>query len=347
MVSMSRFVAKDCMLQPHDALYRQNYLLTCKEASNPFVISSSAPLSRFPFRLIPLPPFSDYRMEYAPSDCRRTPRDRAQFVESYSKLLPFQPTVTGKWVNHPVPLQHAPELYGFKWLCKSVYLDGVLYMLSYTKYLLCFDLNADNLNPRVVKLPNKGKALGVGFIGMSKDCFYYSNHVENAILVWSLDHDHQWILKHSICIDDLVWFHHGRILDRYRLSPLLVPCALHPSSEVIFIAIPRLIFSYNLKTNQFNVFYILNDQKSPTTPETKQEHFKALVSQAATPFLIGRTNRFVNEVELFLALGLNIEAYDKVYMQHLGWKVSGITTEEREVSGNAPLVPYLFLFGED
>ncbi|KAI8024185.1 E3 ubiquitin-protein ligase Topor [Camellia lanceoleosa] len=92
-----------------------------------------------------------------------------------------------------------------------------------------------------------------------------------------------------------------------------------------------------------------NDQKTPTTSETKQEHFKALVSQAATPFLIGRTDRFVNEVELFLASGLNIEAYDKVYMQHLGWKVSGITTEdeEGEVSGNAPSVPYLFLFDED
>ncbi|XP_028098965.1 uncharacterized protein LOC114298566 [Camellia sinensis] len=55
-----------------------------------------------------------------------------------------------------------------------------------------------------------------------------------------------------------------------------------------------------------------NDQKSPTTAEAKQEHFKALVSQAATPFLIRRTDRFVNEVELFLASGLNIEAYDKV-----------------------------------
>ncbi|KAF5946003.1 hypothetical protein HYC85_016231 [Camellia sinensis] len=88
-----------------------------------------------------------------------------------------------------------------------------------------------------------------------------------------------------------------------------------------------------------------NDQKSPTTAEAKQEHFKALVSQAATPFLIRRTDRFVNEVELFLASGLNIEAYDK----HLGWKVSGITIEdeEGEVSGNAPSVPYLFLFDED
>ncbi|KAI8009119.1 F-box protein [Camellia lanceoleosa] len=328
-------------------------------------ISSSAPLSGFLFGLMPRLPFSDYCMEYVPLDCQRTLRDRGRFVESYSKLLPFQPTgsdvldccnglllilhrssvprfsvprfsvpsqyyvcnpatkqcvaipvnpnhpdpiyavlafnpvesppnntnnnnykivqfassastasvthplkldvfssVTGKWVNHPVPLLPEPKPYGSKWICRSVYLDGVLYMLSYAEYLLCFDLNADNLNPQAVKLPNKGKALGFGFIGMSKDCFYYSNHVENAILVWSLDHDHQWILKHSICIDDLVRFHHWGILDRYRLSPLLMPCALHPTSEVIFIAIPRLIFSYNLKTNQFNVFYKLQEHRN-------------------------------------------------------------------------------------
>ncbi|KAI8009122.1 hypothetical protein LOK49_LG07G02884 [Camellia lanceoleosa] len=54
--------------------------------------SLSAPLSGFLFRLIPIPPFSDFCMEYAPSDCRRTLRDRGRFVESYSKLLPFQPS---------------------------------------------------------------------------------------------------------------------------------------------------------------------------------------------------------------------------------------------------------------
>ncbi|KAF5946002.1 hypothetical protein HYC85_016230 [Camellia sinensis] len=142
-------------------------------------------------------------------------------------------------------------------------------------------------------------------------------------------------------------------------------------NDIILIRILEIVLSFQKLTNigysatilnqeedvEIIVHHILgvidsfrrNDQKFPTTPETKQEHFKTLVSKAATPFLIGRTDRFVNEVELFLASGLNIEAYDKVYMQHLGWKVSGITTEdeEGEVSGNAPSVPYLFLFDED
>ncbi|KAJ0080384.1 hypothetical protein Patl1_22679 [Pistacia atlantica] len=85
-------------------------------------------------------------------------------------------------------------------------------------------------------------------------------------------------------------------------------------------------------------------------PEAKQEDFKALVSDAARPFLMARTDRFVNEMELFLASGLNIEAYDAVYMQRLGWNTPRVTIEstERESSGQAPvIVPYLYIFDED
>ncbi|XP_052184041.1 uncharacterized protein LOC127796009 isoform X6 [Diospyros lotus] len=92
-----------------------------------------------------------------------------------------------------------------------------------------------------------------------------------------------------------------------------------------------------------------NDQNTANTPESKQENFKGLVAQAASPFLAGRTDRFVKEVELFLASALNIEAYDKAYMQHLGWKLPGITSagEEEEYSGNVPSVPYLYVFDGD
>ncbi|KAL7002595.1 hypothetical protein U1Q18_003747 [Sarracenia purpurea var. burkii] len=94
-----------------------------------------------------------------------------------------------------------------------------------------------------------------------------------------------------------------------------------------------------------------NDLESPsTTHERKQENFKALVSQAARPFLTERADRFANEVELFLASELNIEAYDEVYMLHMGWKPSGMNTddEEGEFDGHpTPLVPYLCIFDED
>lgn len=84
-------------------------------------------------------------------------------------------------------------------------------------------------------------------------------------------------------------------------------------------------------------------------PETKQEDFKALVSDAARPFLMARTDRFVNEMQLFLASGLNIEAYDAVYMQRLGWNTPRVTMEsgEGETSGQTLVIPYLHIFDED
>lgn len=93
-----------------------------------------------------------------------------------------------------------------------------------------------------------------------------------------------------------------------------------------------------------------NEKKVPRdSPQTKQEEFKVSVSQAARPFLTGRTDRFVEEVELFLASGLNIDAYDKVYIRHLGWRIPEITNEddEEEFHEHTPLVPYLNLFEED
>jgi hypothetical protein len=84
-------------------------------------------------------------------------------------------------------------------------------------------------------------------------------------------------------------------------------------------------------------------------PETKQEDVKALVSNAANPFLGARTDRFVNELELFLASGLNIEAYDAVYMQRLGWSSPGDSSEASKEALNerTTVIPYLYIFDDD
>lgn len=74
-----------------------------------------------------------------------------------------------------------------------------------------------------------------------------------------------------------------------------------------------------------------------------------MVSEAARPFITGRTDRFVNELELFLASSLTIDAFDSVYIQHLGWKIPE-KIEEGEVGEpveQGPLVPYLYFFDED
>lgn len=73
------------------------------------------------------------------------------------------------------------------------------------------------------------------------------------------------------------------------------------------------------------------------------------VSEAARPFLAARTERFVYEIQLFLASGLNIEAYDAVYIQRLGWSSPGVNTEvdQSELIDRTTVIPYLYIFDYD
>ena len=59
-----------------------------------------------------------------------------------------------------------------------------------------------------------------------------------------------------------------------------------------------------------------------TMPEAIRKAFRGLLSDAASAFLLGRTERFVDEVEMFLVRGLNIDAYDAICMQ----SVAGTST---------------------
>ncbi|XP_013584157.1 PREDICTED: uncharacterized protein LOC106293031 [Brassica oleracea var. oleracea] len=86
--------------------------------------------------------------------------------------------------------------------------------------------------------------------------------------------------------------------------------------------------------------------------EAFQEQFKTVIAEAARPFLMARTDRFVDELELFLASGLNMEAYDAVYKQRLDKNNSreiGVANESREEEENrrTRVTPNLFLFEED
>uniref|UniRef100_A0A1J3ELT5 RING-type domain-containing protein n=1 Tax=Noccaea caerulescens TaxID=107243 RepID=A0A1J3ELT5_NOCCA len=88
--------------------------------------------------------------------------------------------------------------------------------------------------------------------------------------------------------------------------------------------------------------------------ETIQEQFKSVVAEAARPFVMARTDRFVDEVELFLASGLNTEAYDAVYKQRLrlnntiGINAGNEAREEEGVDNRRSRAsPYLFIFEQD
>lgn len=98
-------------------------------------------------------------------------------------------------------------------------------------------------------------------------------------------------------------------------------------------------------------FFRSKQQLRGKTSVTIREEFQSLVSDAARPFLAARTERFVCEVELFLASGFNIEAYDAVCKQRLGWSKPpsiSITTEAGvELGEQRRAIPYLYIFDED
>ncbi|KAG1338449.1 putative E3 ubiquitin-protein ligase Topors [Cocos nucifera] len=82
-------------------------------------------------------------------------------------------------------------------------------------------------------------------------------------------------------------------------------------------------------------------------PEQKREEFRILLSDAARPFLLGYTQRFFDELELFLASGLNVEAYDKVCKQRLGMMSGGTREHNEEFCDEALQNRYLHFLDED
>ncbi|KAK4796027.1 hypothetical protein SAY86_028353 [Trapa natans] len=83
-----------------------------------------------------------------------------------------------------------------------------------------------------------------------------------------------------------------------------------------------------------------NGPKNRKQPEVVREEFRAIVSEAARPFLAGKTERFVQEMELFLASGLKLEAYDEVYKQQA---CNDTVAQPSETSRAAP---DLFIFDD-
>ncbi|CAK7340743.1 unnamed protein product [Dovyalis caffra] len=148
-----------------------------------------------------------------------------------------------------------------------------------------------------------------------------------------------------------------RIYLALRVTQIHAPYALllsfkNPISTLVSTENFSIIYGYDGSSFQRHYvnqgFEDRNDRMNQRkTLGMKQEEFKALVSNAARPFLTAKTDRFVNELELFLASGLNIEAYDEVYMQRLGWNSHKTSEASGESIEHSPVVPYLYIFDAD
>ncbi|KAL6636710.1 hypothetical protein ACP70R_024282 [Stipagrostis hirtigluma subsp. patula] len=93
-------------------------------------------------------------------------------------------------------------------------------------------------------------------------------------------------------------------------------------------------------------------EKEPTSRkishEKVREQFKRLLSDAARPFLLGRTERFITEVELFLVSNLNMEAYNKLRIKRFRESTSHLTREQDLLPHDRSLEDhYLYFISDD
>ncbi|CAN6303074.1 unnamed protein product [Urochloa humidicola] len=80
------------------------------------------------------------------------------------------------------------------------------------------------------------------------------------------------------------------------------------------------------------------------SPEKRREEFRTLLSDVARPFLLGRTERFVTEVELFLASNLNMEAYNKLRVQRFRESSSHLAREQDALPHDRSLEEHYLYF---
>ncbi|KAL6893845.1 hypothetical protein ACP4OV_007943 [Aristida adscensionis] len=87
---------------------------------------------------------------------------------------------------------------------------------------------------------------------------------------------------------------------------------------------------------------------SKISPEKRREEFKRLLSDAARPFLLGRTERFITEVELFLVSNLNVEAYSKLRIKRFRESTSHLNREQDLLPHDRSLEDhYLYFISDD
>lgn len=167
---------------------------------------------------------------------------------------------SGNWATHVLVLDHV--LHGFNWIDHSVYVNGLLYVMSLAKYLLGINLhftNKTDITHRAIALPHKEKYDDCGSFGTSRGYVVYSYNDKSKIVVWQLEHGVHWILQYKVSIDETVSQHRWQkwMLRCHNMGEIKV-YGFHPKSEVIFVGTPRLVLNYNPNTKQVKIFHQLS-----------------------------------------------------------------------------------------
>lgn len=153
---------------------------------------------------------------------------------------------TGEWTTHEVQVKLPVPAERFRLVRHCVYLKGMLYRLSLSNRILCFDLKAKTA--RIIVCPNKIKdKMPRGCFGVLAGSLSYAKRECGHFWVWLFDnHSEQgeWILKYKISTS-----HISKLASRISLSGLhvwLQPYALHPKSDILFVGTARSLMMYHL-----------------------------------------------------------------------------------------------------
>ncbi|GAA0156247.1 hypothetical protein LIER_43355 [Lithospermum erythrorhizon] len=180
---------------------------------------------------------------------------------------------TGKWSRYVVDIDS--KLDGVEWVHRSAYLDGRLYRLLNTNYLLCIKegKSSEPLRVLAIGLPNGGSDNMYidgdnchGSIGISMRRLHYSTRCRNGstLLVYMLKDDGGWLLKYTIPIDDLladqsyVFFSAlKRTVNKYRNEAWFNFYDFHPNRDCFFLITPQHMLYYSPK-EKFCLFTLPN-----------------------------------------------------------------------------------------
>ncbi|MCL7048297.1 hypothetical protein MKW94_002785 [Papaver nudicaule] len=169
--------------------------------------------------------------------------------------------VPGDWVKHLLVVDYDITYYKeIKWARKTVYLDGMLYMLTLEKHLVLFDLKSLVVSAQVIKVPCQTGICRAGVIGQIRSVLYYVNYNEEYKLsVWQFDYHNAsgsfWILKHCISVDDMLSenqaiLHTMKLNHQARPCRLFEPYGIHPLLDIIYIALQGRVYSYHLESHK-------------------------------------------------------------------------------------------------
>ncbi|KAG9157110.1 hypothetical protein Leryth_027103, partial [Lithospermum erythrorhizon] len=178
---------------------------------------------------------------------------------------------TGKWSRYVVNIDS--KIDGVEWIRRSAYLDGRLYRLLKTDYLVCIHEGKSSqlLSVQAIRLPySVGDNIyvdgtnGHGSIGISRGCLHYSTRDRSGstLLIYVLKDDVGWFLKHNIPIVDMLssrsfLCYEGprRTMINYSKEAWFNFYGFHPNCDYLFLITPYAMLYYSPEEKILQIFH--------------------------------------------------------------------------------------------